>query len=149
MRSGGGRARWRAVVAAGLAALLTTGCRTAQTVAADLPRVGWSEAATLRYTNRDTLTPRELKLFLRLNETFREDSLTLRIELFTPDSLHAAEYHRLVTAGRRTTQPVQTVVELPYRRDAVLPAAGDYYFVLTPVRCIGGVEAVGLRVAEL
>ena len=148
MRRRGGSLRPLAAAAAGLAALLATGCRTSATVAADLPREGWSEAATLRYTNGDTLARRELKLFLRLNETFCEDSLTLRIELFTPDSLHAVEYHRLVTADRRTMLPTRTVVELPYRRDAVLPATGDYYFLLTPVRPVGGVEAVGMRIAE-
>lgn len=138
----------RLAALAGVAAILSaTACSTSETVAADLPHGGWSDAATLRYTNRDTLTRRELKLFLRLDERFREDSLTLRIDIYTPDSLHAVEYHRLVTAGRRSGTPTQTVVELPWRRDALLPHTGDYYFVLTPVRPLHGAQAVGLRVA--
>lgn len=132
-----------------LLALLSTGCiAPVESVAADLPAEGWSGPVTLRYANGDTLARRELRLFLRLDETFRQDSLTLRIETRTPDSLRTVEYHRLVFGGPRSATPLQTVVEIPYRRDVQLRCTGDYLFVLTPVRPLRGAEAVGLRLTN-
>ena len=141
--------RAAACAAAWLLTAAAAGCIVPEeTVATDLPAEGWSSAATLRYTNADTLARRELKLFLRLDEAFREDSLTLRIETFTPDSLRTFEYHRLAVGGRHTATPLQAVVEVPYRRGVRLRRAGDYYFVLTPVRPVYGAEAVGMRVTN-
>lgn len=117
-----------------------------RSIVAELPAAGWSEAAVIRYANTDTLALRDLHLFLRLGDACREDTLTLRIETCTPERLRATEYHRLVLATPRRASTVQPLVELPYRRDVRLREEGDYHFVLTPVRPVQGIEAVGLRI---
>lgn len=127
--------------------LAMTSCRrAAEAVVAEFRDDCWCEAASIRYANSDTLRLRELRIFLRLGDRFRDDTLTLRVETFSPDRLRTREYHRIAPGTPRTAAAVQRVVELPYRRDVRLQAAGDYYFVLTPVRPVGGVEAAGIRI---
>lgn len=147
-RSRIGRSARRAAACLLLAAsTCPTACRPAgEAAATDLPAAGWSEAATVRYANTDTLRLRGLHLFLRLGENFREDTLTLCVETCSPDRLRTREYHRLVCGAPDGTAPVRRIVERPYRSDVRLHAAGDYYFVLTPVRAVHGIEAAGVRI---
>ena len=71
-----------------LAILLLTGCATAdRSVATDVDPEEWSEAAEIVIPNADTVSRCDLSLFLRYDERFRDDTLTLRIEVRTPDSL--------------------------------------------------------------
>ncbi len=127
--------------------LLLTACRMEhRSVVADVDPEAWTEAAEIVLPNDDTLARCDLSLFLRCDPRFREDTLTLRVETFSPDRLRTREYHRIAPGTTRTAASVQRVVELPYRRDVRLQAAGDYYFVLTPVRPVEGVEAAGIRI---
>ncbi len=136
----------RSLTAMGLL-LAAISCRhAADAVVTELSDERWCDATAIRYANSDTLRLRELRLFLRLGDSFREDTLTLRVETFSPDRLRTREYHRIAPGTTRTAASVQRVVELPYRRDVRLQAAGDYYFVLTPVRPVEGVEAAGIRI---
>lgn len=129
--------------------LLPAGCLAPVTsIATDLPSGRWSDAAVLRYANADTLTLRDLRLFVRLAETCGEDTLTVRVETCSPERLRTTEYHRLVFDARQTASAVRPVVERSYRRGVRLRETGDYHFVLTPVRPVQGIEAVGLRVTN-
>lgn len=100
--------------------------------------------AIVAVENHDTLARGELKIFLRTNDELQSDSLTLRIETFTPDSLHTSEYHRLILPKGDRVNPLRTLKEIPYRRGVRLREAGTYYFTLTPTRPIKGIEAVGI-----
>lgn len=136
--------RLRGVIAL-LAGCLVVGCIAPErAVVADVSPAAWQEPAVVAYTNRDTLSRIELRLFLRLDDRFREDTLTLRLTTLSPDSLRASEYHRLVIPARRVATPLQRVFEIPYRRGVQLHARGEYRFWLTPTRPIEGVEAVGI-----
>ena len=86
----------------------------------------------------------ELKIFLRTDSRFSEDSLTVRIVTFSPDSLRTEEYHRLIIPPTRRINALKQVVEIPYRRGVTLRKEGTYYFTLTPTRTVAGVEAVGI-----
>ena len=86
----------------------------------------------------------ELKIFLRTDSRFAEDSLTVRVVTFSPDSLRTEEYHRLIIPQTRRINALKQVVEIPYRRGVTLRKVGTYYFSLTPTRSVEGVEAVGI-----
>lgn len=132
-------------VIGGLIACGLVGCIAPErAVVADVSPTWWQKSAQLSYHHQDTLARLELRLFLRLDDRFKEDTLTLKVITYSPDSLFTREYHRLVIPSRRVATPLQRVVEIPYRRGVQLRKAGDYRFRLMPTRPIEGVEAVGI-----
>lgn len=86
----------------------------------------------------------ELKIFLRVDDRFQEDSLTVKIVTYTPDSLRTEELHRLILPRGGRINALKQVLEIPYRRSVELREEGHYYFALTPTRSVEGIEAVGL-----
>lgn len=76
------RAAYRTALAA--AALLAAGCMSPHgAVATDVNSASWSDPAPLTLANADTTTLRDVNLFLRCNDRFAEDSLTVRIRMRT------------------------------------------------------------------
>ncbi|MBQ1939875.1 MAG: hypothetical protein II362_06650, partial [Alistipes sp.] len=58
--------------------LLLTACGSGrEAYVTDVVGNCWQEGVVVRVPNQDTLSERELKLFLRLDPDFREDSLTV------------------------------------------------------------------------
>lgn len=127
------------------ALLALMGCTTPEEAfVSDVTAFDPDHTAIVKLKNREAAARGELKLFLRTNDRFREDSLTVRIGTFTPDSLHTEELHRLILPATRRINALKRVVEIPYRRAVELPHAGNYYFTITPTRPTEGVEAVGI-----
>lgn len=100
--------------------------------------------AIIRMHHTQPDTSGELRIFMRTDDRFTEDSLTVRIDSFSPDSLRCTEYHRLVFRRGHRINAIKSIVEIPYRRQVVLKEAGNYYFTLTPTRPVAGIEAVGM-----
>lgn len=119
-----------------------------QTAATDVPARRWSEATEIRLENADTLTLRDAALFLRCNDRFAEDTLTVRIATLSPDSLRFEEPFLLAIS--RTEAPAAMMREflIPYRRRIRPDRIGEYRFIVTPVRPVCGVEAVGIRLSK-
>ncbi|MCM1150681.1 MAG: hypothetical protein NC209_00960 [Alistipes sp.] len=140
------RAAMKTAAIAAAAALLTACRMDHRSVAADVDPEAWSEAAELLLHNDDTLSRCNLSLFLRYDPHFREDTLTFRIEVRTPDSLSHTETFLFCAPHRRLPPAIHGEATLPYRRRAVLARSGGYRFLIAPVRPIAGVEAVGLYV---
>lgn len=119
-----------------------------QTAAADVTPGGWDEPAEIRIENADTTTLRDADLFLRYDERFTEDTLTVRIATVAPDSLRFEEVFLL--AIPRSDGPAALTREslIPYRRHVRLTKTGEYRVIVTPQRSIRGVEAVGIRLSK-
>lgn len=98
--------------------------------------------------NADTVTLRDAALFVRYDERFAEDTLTVQIAAIAPDSLRFEE--RFLLAIPRTKNPAALTGEalIPYRRRIRLASPGEYRWCVTPVRSVRGVEAVGLRLSK-
>lgn len=154
--------------AAGAAVLLLAcGCgepceTSCGSIVTDIGGRAWSGPAILTLRNDDTLSLHDVALFMRCDSRFRTDTLTLRVELFTPDSLHLSEPFLFSPSER---QPVPELlggafsstgrnrapgaadreIAALYRRRVRLGRAGDYRFVITPSRPVEGVGAVGIH----
>ena len=137
----------RAVTAT--AALLATGCLSPhQSAVTDVDAASWREAAHLTLPNSDTTTLRDLELFLRCNDLFTEDTLTVRIAVVTPDSLRHEEPFGLVFPPAHTPAALTREADIPYRRRVRFARTGDYLITITPGRPVRGVEAVGINIVK-
>lgn len=126
---------------------LLIGCVTSdRAVVADVEVDGWACGASLLFANDDPHSQRELTLFVRVDDRFLEDTLTVRIETRTPDALRTTELHRMHFRLDPTPASLHRVIRIPYRRSVHLAQRGDYHFRITPTRTVAGIEAVGLQI---
>lgn len=136
------------LVVAILLALVLGGCASPhQSSAEDVSPLSWEEAVEFTLPNSDTLTLREVEIYLRGNQRFAEDSLTVRLLLLTPDSLGYAEPFTLVIP-HATPSPVAREVTIPYRSRVRFTRLGDYRLRITPTRPVKGLEAVGINIQK-
>ena len=141
------RAACRTALAA--AALLAAGCMSPHgAVATDVNSASWSDPAPLTLANADTTTLRDVNLFLRCNDRFAEDSLTVRIRMRTPDSLQHEEPFVMVIPPAHTPAAISREADIPYRRRVRFDRTGDYHLTITPCRPVEGVEAVGIHIVK-
>lgn len=129
-----------------LSLLLAGGCTTQeQAYVTDVTAFDPDHTAIVRMENHRANSYGELKIFLRTDDRFTEDSLTVRVVTFTPDSLRTEELHRLILPRPKRINALKQILEIPYRRSVRLRHEGTYYFSLTPTRSVAGIEAVGIR----
>ena len=128
-------------------ALLLAGCRTRHTsLAADVDPSEWADTVEIVLPNTDTLTRCDLSLYLRFDERFRDDSLTLHVEVRTPDSLSYEAPFLFCVPHLRKPAAVRSEAVADYRKRVRLAREGDYRVLIVPARPVTGVEAVGLYV---
>ncbi len=131
-------------------ALLAGGCRIHhhQSSAADVDPAGWREAVEFCLPNADTLTLRDLFLFVRHDERFTEDTLTVRIALRSPDSLRHEELYPLVIQRHATAAALSSETQIAFRRRVRFGHEGDYYLTITPLRPARGIRAIGVNIVK-
>lgn len=133
----------------GLVCGALVGCVTPdRAVVTDVEVDGWACGASLCYANNDEQSLRTMTLFVRVDDRFLEDTLTVRIETRTPDSLRTTEWHRMRFQGEPTPASLHRVIRVPYRRSVRFAERGNYHFRITPTRTVVGVEAVGLQISN-
>ena len=128
--------------------LLFVQCRTTEcsVVMEDVDINGWTEEATLSYTNKQTENNYDLRVVLHVNRRFTAKQLSLEITTMTPDSLRYSEQVTLpVNLSWENPTAVTTDIELPYRQDVMLRCKGEYTMVIAPQQSVVGVEAAGIN----
>lgn len=131
------------------AALCCGSCVTPRlSVAADTDPAAWHETAEMTLRNDDTLARRNLSLFLRCNDRFEEDTLTVHVAMLTPDSLRFGEPFLLTLHHDRRPASLASEAVIPYRRRVCFDRTGDYRIRITPARPVRGVEAVGIHIVN-
>ena len=139
----------RHIAAATAAALLAGGCVSPpQSAATAVAPFRWERGAEIRLPNADTVSLRDAEVFLRCNDRFAEDTLTLRIATIAPDSLRFEEPFLLVIPRGESPAPLMREVAVPYRIRIRFTQSGDYRCILTPTRPVRGVEAVGVNIEK-
>ena len=135
-------------IAAVAAALLAGSCVSPhQSAVTDVNPAG-GLAGRNRLPNADTVSLRDAVIFLRCNDRFAEDTLTVRIATVTPDSLRFGEWFLLVIPHPKGPAALMREAAIPYRRRIRLTQHGDYRCSVTPVRPVRGVEAVGVDLQQ-
>ena len=136
-------------IAAVAAALLAGSCVSPhQSAVTDVNPARWDSRAEIRLPNADTVSLRDAVIFLRCNDRFAEDTLTVRIATATPDSLRFGEWFLLVIPHPKGPAALMREAAIPYRRRIRLTQHGDYRCSVTPVRPVRGVEAVGVDLQQ-
>ena len=136
-------------IAAVAAALLAGSCVSPhQSAVTDVNPARWDSRAEIRLPNADTVSLRDAVIFLRCNDRFAEDTLTVRIATVTPDSLRFGEWFLLVIPHTKGPAALMREAAIPYRRRIRLTQHGDYRCSVTPVRPVRGVEAVGVDLQQ-
>lgn len=131
------------------AVFLAAGCVSPHgSVATDVSSASWSDPAPITLANADTTTLRDIALFLRCNDRFAEDTLTVRIRVRTPDSLQHEEPFMLVIPPAHTPAAISREADISYRRRVLFGRTGDYHLTITPCRPVEGVEAVGIHIVK-
>ena len=105
-------------------------------------------AIPVTLANADTTTLRDVNLFLRCNDRFAEDSLTVHIRVRTPDSLQHEEPFVMVIPPAHTPAAISREADIPYRRRVRFDRTGDYHLTITPCRPVEGIEAVGIHIVK-
>ena len=134
----------RSIIA--IAGLLVTSCLSPhQTVVTDTGGGTWSESAEIEIPNADTVTPRDLYIVVRYNDSFRDDTLRLTIRTTSPDSLVFEESYTLGLPSRRHPAALAEEASVPYRRHVIFPDSGIYRMAFIPATPVRGVEAIGIN----
>ena len=94
----------RSIIA--IAGMLVTSCLSPhQTVVTDTGGGTWSESAEIEIPNADTVTPRDLYIVVRYNDSFRDDTLRLTIRTISPAPWFSRNPTRWAFLPAGTRQP--------------------------------------------
>lgn len=125
------------------------GCQSPdQNVVTDVNPARWEHAAEIRMENADTVTLRDASFFLRYDDRFTEDTLTVRIATISPDSLRFEETFLLAIPRIESPAALTAESTIPYRHRLRLTKSGEYRWCVTPIRSVRGVEAVGIHLSK-
>lgn len=102
----------------------------------------------LTLPNADTLSLHNLRLVLRCNERFAEDTFSVRIAVRTPAALRYEEPFLIAVPRGGGLAALMRENAVLYRRHVRLAEAGDYRVTITPMRPLRGVEAVGIDLVK-
>lgn len=108
----------------------------------------WDSSVLITAQCTDTVTLRDIGLFLRTNDRFTEDTLTLRIRLLTPDTLRHDELLRLTLPHANTPAAIMRETNVAYRRRVHFARSGNYRLTIAPCRPVKGIEAVGVYIVK-
>ena len=131
------------------------GCRTHGNISVSAPTdpTGWDIGSmrVVRFQNHDTLTPRDLTLFMVHDTRTADDAHTVKIEveMHTP---HGTKFSENITVGIDRPDQKNTINQSSrtYRTKAILSDTGEYRIVLKnkALRPLRGVRAVGIEITD-
>lgn len=144
------------IAAAAFVTLLSVLPEDGNSIAAEVDAEGWNyeDAAELVYYNTDTLSLRQLSLFVRADGGFAERNapLTFEISTLSPDSLFVSETWTLYPerGGAEFLSKQYYDYEQPYRCNALLSKKGIYRFRVSHSEAepIAGIWAVGINITK-
>lgn len=131
------------------AAALAAGCISPHgALVADVDAAAWESPAVITLANADTTSLRDMEVFLRHDDRFTEDTLTVHIAVITPDSLRHEEPFLLVIPSVHAPAALSREADIPYRRRIRFARTGNYRISITPGRPVKGIEAVGINIVK-
>lgn len=139
--------------AVALCLLLLAACKNeGVSVGAPVDPRGWNygEEKTVVYMNTDTISLRQLSVFVVRDAGWKVEELDLEVTVVTPDSLAMTETVPIIRKSSESSRRLNTVSQV-YRCDVVFNKIGEYRFALghhvaEPVR---GIRAVGIEIKDM
>ncbi|MFI3304924.1 MAG: hypothetical protein R3Y68_00245 [Rikenellaceae bacterium] len=114
---------------------------------ADTNPIEWREGATIAIENVDTLSRRDISIFVRHQAQHNLESVEVRIYTSSPDhTIHCDELTIALdnsSKGRRSSLKINNLL---YRQDVVWSQRGVYNIDLFPLTPTEGVEAIGVEI---
>lgn len=133
----------------GAVLLLLTSCTSpCEVYVTDVSTRQWYTPAVVTIPNTDTTSLRDLSVFVRSNDRFTADTLTLRITVYTPDSLRHEERLLITLPPSNRSAALAQETRIPYRTRVQLQRRGDYRVLLTPTVAATGIEAAGIHIEK-
>lgn len=134
------------LIAAGLS---LCGCMSPhQATATDVNPLLWEGTAEIGFDNTDTLSLRDVSLFVRSNDRFAGDTIPLQIVFITPDSLRFEERFTLCAPRTEVAAALMSETQIPYRLRVQLAREGHYRMQITPLYPVRGIEAIGIHIVK-
>lgn len=134
------------LIAAGLS---LCGCISPhQATATDVNPSRWERTAEIGFDNTDTLSLRDMYLFVRSNGRFVGDTIPIQIAFITPDSLRFEEQFVLRVPPTQTPAALIGEHEFLYRQRVQLARKGLYRIQITPSHPVRGIEAIGINIVK-
>lgn len=139
--------RWWGIVIALMAVMQScTAPRTTEMTAVNPHE--WSKPCDVLIENEDTLSLNRIGIAVRYNNSFKVDTLTLQVQVSTPDLCSFEETVTLQLERPYTASAVASSEMRPYRKHSLLKQRGFYIFTLTPKYPVQGIEAVGITIEK-
>ncbi len=123
------------------------GCIASQSsVVENVNASGWRETKEITMMNSDTVTLRDLDIFMRYHPTLSPISFNISIESIAPDSTSCVEEITIYLDTSPDGRGVAKLSSHPYRKDVLWRQVGEYRLLITPTTTVEGIEAIGVNV---
>ncbi len=119
-----------------------------QSVVVDVKSSGWAESVGVEMLNHDTVTLRDITIFVRYSPFEVGDSLRLTLSTTTPDSLSFTERVNIYLDPEIEPRGASRLLEFPFRSGVKWSQEGVYRVEFTPQQTIKGVEAIGINIVK-
>ncbi len=119
-----------------------------QSVVTDVDVAKWGDMEYVEVENSDTSTLRDIKLFVRYSPSLVDDSLTLTINITSPDSARYSEEVKLYFDSSVLERSASKNELFSYRNRVVWRLLGDYRFEFIPQVPVAGIETIGVNITK-
>ncbi|MFR9558404.1 MAG: hypothetical protein SNH45_05965 [Rikenellaceae bacterium] len=116
-----------------------------QSVVRDINVDNWSETTSIMVSNYDTVTVRDLDIFVRYQPTQSPRRFDIRVESIAPDSTSYTDEVTISLDTSTNNRDASRLTIQPYRTRVVWRQKGEYKINITPTTPTKGVEAIGLN----
>lgn len=132
-----------------MAAALLSGCvAPQQTAVADVDARAWCDDAAVFVENGDTVSVRDILLFVRYDDRCPRGVLPLTVTTVAPDSTRFSEPFTLQLDPQHSAAALRGEQVVTYRRRVVLSQRGAYRMIFRPDSVAAGIEAIGINIVK-
>ncbi len=110
---------------------------------------GWADGAQIDIENVDSVTKRNIAIYMRYRPSRELAELPLTISTSTPSGAATSDKITLYHAQNRDRRWSSTqFMEVQYRVNVVWREMGRYTMIVTPTDEVKGVELIGVKITE-
>ncbi len=132
-----------------LAMVGSVGCIAShQSVVEDVNVEWWGESKEFSINNIDTVTLRDMEIFVCYYPSMVADSISLIVDITTPDTLTLRERVTIYLNNKPSERSQSRITQRIYRDNIVWSELGEYTIGITPASNYHGISAVGINTTK-